>query len=97
MGRVGPLGSLPRPEPRVVTGGGNDRRGNGAGTDGRQTYSTDPGRREVDIGGEGFSQRHSCLHSDVETAMGGSHSEVERVYPPTSTLPIPSSEKFDGV
>jgi len=44
---------------------------NGANTpDGRQAYSTDLGRREVDIGGGGFSQSHSYLCSDVESAMG---------------------------
>jgi len=96
--RTDSTGSLPRPEPRVVTGGGHDQGGNGANTDGRQAYSTDLGRREVDIGGGEFSQSHSYLRSDVESAMGSRRSgEVGQVYSSTSTPPIPSSGKPDGV
>ena len=95
--RAGSTGSLPLPEPRVVAGGGHDRGGNGANADGRQAYSMDLGRREADIGGGGFSQRHSYLRSDVESAMGSKRSgEVEQVYPSTSTPQIPSSGKPDG-
>jgi len=85
-------GSLPLPEPRVVAGA------DGANADGRQAYSMDLGRREADIGGGGFSQRHSHLRSDVESEMGSKPSgEVERVCPSTSTPQIPSSGKTNGV
>jgi len=81
----------------VVAGGGHDGGGSGANTDGQQAYSTDLGRREVDIGGGGFSQRHSHLHSGVEPAMGSRcGGEGERDYPSTSTPSIPSSGKPDG-
>jgi hypothetical protein len=39
--RVDSAGSLLRPDPRVVAGGGRDREGNGANAVGRQIYSTD--------------------------------------------------------
>ena len=91
--RTDSTGSLPLLGPRVVAGGGH-----GADTGGRQAYSADLGRREVDIGGGGFSQSHSYLRSDVESAMGSRRSgEVEQVYPSTSTPPIPGSGKPDGV
>jgi len=93
--RTDSTGSLPRPEPLVVAGGVHDGGGSGADADGQQAYSTDLGRREVDIGGGGFSQRY--LQSDVESAMGSKRSgEVEQVYPSTSTPQIPSSGKPDG-
>jgi len=96
--RIDSTGSLPRPEPLVVAGGGHDGGGSGADADGPQAYSTDLGRREVDISGGGFSQRHSHLHSDVESAMGSRRSgEVERVHPSTSTPQIPGSGKTNGV
>jgi len=96
--KTGSTGSLPRLEPRVVANGSHDRGGDGANTDGRQAYSTDLGCREVDIGGGGFSQRHSYLHADAETAMENRRSgEVERVYPSTFTPSIPSSGKPGGV
>jgi len=95
--RTDSTGSLPRPEPRVITDGGHDRGGNGANTGGRQAYSADLGRREVDIGGGGFSQRHLYLRSDIESAMGSRRSgEVEQIYPSTSIPQIPSSGKPDG-
>jgi len=89
-------GSLLLPGPRVTVGGGHDQGGNGADTGGRQAYSMDLGRREVDIGGGGSSQRHS--YSDVEAGMANRRSgKVERVYPSTSTPQIPSRAKPDGV
>ena len=91
-------GSLSRPEPRVVTGGVHDQGGNGANTDGRQAYSTDLGRREVDIGGGEFSQSHSYLRSDVESATESrSSGEVEQFYSAASSPQIPNSGKPDGV
>ena len=90
-------GSLPRPETRVLTGGGHDQGEKGANTDGQQAYSTDRGRREVDIGGGAISQKHSYLRSDVGSAVGSKRSgEGERVYSSTSTPQIPSSGKPDG-
>ena len=91
-------GSLPRPESRVVAGGGHDQGGNGANTDGQQAYSTDQGRREVDIGGGAISQRHSYLDSDVDAATGSRRTseEVGRVYPSPYTPPVPDSGKSDS-
>jgi len=89
-------GSLPPPEPRVVAGGGQDPGGNGANTDGQQTYSTDQ-RREAEIGERGSSQRHSYLDSDVDATTGSRRSgEVGRVYPSPSTPQISNSGKSDS-
>jgi len=93
--RVDPSGSFPWPEPRVVASAGHDQGGNEANTDGRQIYSTDRGRSEVEIGEGGFSQRH--LYSELEAAVGSRCSgEVEGIYPSTFTPQIPSSAKLDS-
>ena len=91
--RVDPSDSLPRPEPHVVTGGGQDRGGNETNADGQQAHSTDLGRREIDIGGGGSSKRLSDVESAMESGRGR---EVERLHPSPSTPQIPGSEKLDS-
>jgi len=89
------IGSLPRPELRVVASGGHDQEGNRANADDLHVYSTDQGKGEVDIGGGEFGQG---LHSDFEAATGsGRGGEVERIYLSTPTPQIPSGGGPDGM
>ena len=70
------------PQPEPTPAGGSDY--------GRQ-------RRETDVAEEEVGQTHSRLDPDVKIAAGsGPGQEVEQVYPPPSTLPIPSGGKPNG-
>jgi len=96
--RVDSTGSLPRPEPRVVAGGGRERDGNGTNADGRRARSTDRSPKPVSAGIENDEREASHMHSrlDLDVEVAVESGEVERVGPSPSTPPIPQSEKPDS-
>ncbi|KAF9645378.1 WD40 repeat-like protein [Thelephora ganbajun] len=77
--RVGPSNSLPRPEPHVGAGGGDNREGSGANAGGRQVRSIDQPQPESipADGGDGDQQRGETdvivPSDDLDTATDPGH------------------------